>query len=40
MGEERLSGLAQMQLYRDQAPNPKAVLDELAEEKRKLDFLL
>jgi len=40
MGEERLSGLAQMQFHRAQVPNPQAVLDELAIEKRKPDFLL
>jgi len=40
MEEERLSGLAQMQLHRAQVPNPEAVLDELAEEIRKLNFLL
>ena len=40
MGKERLSGLAQMQLHRAQVLNPEAVLDELAKEKIKLDFLL
>jgi len=40
MGEELLSGLAQMQLHRAQVPNPEAVLDKLAKERRKLDFLL
>jgi len=40
MGDEWLSGLAQMQLHHAQVPNPDAVLDELAKEKTKLDFLL
>ena len=40
MGEERLSGLAQVQLHHAQVPNPEALLDELAIEKRKLHFLL
>jgi len=40
MGEEWISGLAQMQLHRAQVPIPEDVLDELAKEKRKLDFLL
>jgi len=40
MGEEQLSGFAQMIFHRAQVPNPEAVLDELAKEKRKLDFLL
>ena len=40
MGEDRLSGLAHMQIHRDKVPNADVVLDELAKKKRKLDFLL
>ena len=38
--EDRLSGLAHMQIHRDKVPNADMVLDELAKEKRKLNLLL
>lgn len=40
MGQERLSGLAMMQIHREKVPQPCAVIDKLAASKRRLELLL
>ena len=40
MCEERLSGLAMMQIQRKKVPSADEVLDQLAKPKRKFDFVL
>ena len=40
MGQERLSGLAFMQIHSSQIANPEMVLNELAKSSRKLNLLL
>ena len=40
MCEERLSGLAMMQIQRKKMPSADEVLDQLAKSKRKFDFVL
>ena len=39
-GEERLNGLAMLQIHRDIAVDPEAVLQKLSEKSRRLDFHL
>ena len=39
-GEERLNGLAMLQIHRDIAVDPEAVLQKLSEKSRRLDFRL
>ena len=40
MGEDRLSGLAMMEINRTALPSVQRVIDNLAESKRKLDIVL
>lgn len=40
MGQSRLNGLAQMTINRDLPINPEAVINELAKNKRRLNFVL
>lgn len=40
MGEERLSGLALMNIHRTEVPSPESVLDELAKSSRRINLAL
>ena len=40
MAENRLNGLAQLNIHRTIEVNPEVVLDELAKKKRNIDLVL